>query len=159
MLSTVGSTFLRNFRAQKTVATLLTSNAAAASYQLPSRKLMSGADSYELRHQVESTHESSSKWKSYRILSMGLLGGCIGSLAFPGNALIDFATVTLLVHHNHFGIKSIIADYAPLFLNKWFIEIIYGTWLLISIVTLALLYSFNYNGAGFSRSVSGFLKL
>ena len=120
---------------------------------------MSKPESYELRHQVESEKQYSSKWKTYRILSVGLLGSCVGCFVMPGNPVVDFFTVTLLVHHNHFGINSVIADYAPLFLSKFGVNLLRYIWLSISIVTLALLLSFNYNGAGFSNSVSGFFKL
>jgi len=120
---------------------------------------MSGPESYALRHQTESQKKSAGKWKTYRMLSVGLLGSCVGCFAFPGNPLIDFVTVTLLVHHNHFGINSVIADYAPLFLPKFGVNLLGGIWLSISIITLILLLSFNYNGAGFSNSVSGFFKL
>jgi len=120
---------------------------------------MSGPESYELRHQVESERQSAGKWKTYRMLSVGLLGSCVGCFVMPGNPIVDFVTVTLLVHHNHFGINSVIADYAPLFLPKFAVNLLGYIWLSISIVTLVLLLSFNYNGAGFSNSVSGFFKL
>lgn len=120
---------------------------------------MSGPETYELRHHVESEKQYSRKWKTYRILSVGLLGSCVGCFVMPGNPIVDFVTVTLLVHHNHFGINSVIADYAPLFLPKFGVKLLGYIWISISIVTLALLLSFNYNGAGFSNSVSGFFKL
>ena len=120
---------------------------------------MSGPESYALRHQTESERQSAGKWKTYRMLSVGLLGSCVGCLAFPGNPMLDFVTVTLLVHHNHFGINSVIADYAPLILPQFGVNLLGSIWLTISIVTLILLLSFNYNGAGFSNSVSGFFKM
>ncbi|CAK8694684.1 succinate dehydrogenase [ubiquinone] cytochrome b small subunit, mitochondrial-like [Clavelina lepadiformis] len=112
-----------------------------------------------LRHQVSSEKKTNKNWVIYRVASLGLLGGMVGCFLAPGNAVIDFATVTLLVHHNYFGLKSVIADYAPLVFKDWFTSMLYFTWLLISIVTLGLLYSFNYNNIGFSKALTNFFKL
>ena len=38
---------------------------------------MSRPGSYELRHKVESEKQSFGKWKTYRILSVGLLAGFV----------------------------------------------------------------------------------
>jgi len=155
MINLAGSSLLR-FQKGHVMHKLLRPSLVSS---VNSNQLMSGPESYELRHQILSEKNANFKWKTYRILSVGLLAGMAGCLVVPGNPLVDFATVTILVHHNHFGIRSVIADYAPLFFSNWFVNVIYMVWLAISVATLALLLSFNYNGAGFSRSVSGFLKL
>nr|XP_039249258.1 uncharacterized protein LOC120326963 [Styela clava] len=117
------------------------------------------SDKFYLRHQLESKHVSSSKWKMYRIASVGLLGGLTTCFLCPGNPMVDFATVTLLVHHNYAGLNSVFADYLPLLIRDSWVKLVMVSWLLMSIFTLALLYSFNYNNVGFSKVLVSIFKL
>lgn len=117
------------------------------------------SEKFYLRHQEESQHVSASKWKLYRVASVGLLGGLTACFLCPGNAIVDFATVTLLVHHNYAGLNAVIADYCPLFFPDGITAALKNFWLLISILTLALLYGFNYNNVGFSKTLVALFKL
>ena len=47
------------------------------------------------------SESSNSNWLTYRVASVGLLGCLTACFFFPGNMALDFATVTLLMHHNH----------------------------------------------------------
>lgn len=116
-------------------------------------------DKFFLRHQLESKHVSGSKWKLYRVASVGLLGGLAACFICPGNALVDFATVTLLVHHNYAGLNAVIADYCPLFFSDGITTAVKNLWFVISVITLALLYGFNYRDVGFSKTLVALFKL
>uniref|UniRef100_A0A6F9DS24 Succinate dehydrogenase [ubiquinone] cytochrome b small subunit n=1 Tax=Phallusia mammillata TaxID=59560 RepID=A0A6F9DS24_9ASCI len=120
---------------------------------------MSSEESFNLRHQLSSEKKTNKGWYTYRLASVGVLGACASCFIIPGNPIVDFAAVTLIVHHNHAGIKSVIADYAPLVFKDWIVQILYMIWLAVSVATLGLLYAFNYNNIGFSQSVVNFLKL
>ncbi|XP_002128308.4 succinate dehydrogenase [ubiquinone] cytochrome b small subunit, mitochondrial [Ciona intestinalis] len=120
---------------------------------------ISSQESFELRHQVSSMKKNNTNWVMYRAGSVGLLAAVAGCFICPGNVIVDFTTVTLIVHHNYFGIKSVLADYMPLFFKDGLTNIVMIAWLIISIVTLGLLYAFNYNNIGFSKAVNNFFKL
>ena len=57
------------------------------------------------------------------------------------------------------GLKSVISDYAPLFFKPGVVNTFMFVWMVISIVTLALLYNFNYNNIGFSKALVNFFHL
>jgi len=94
-----------------------------------------------------------------RVGSVGSLVALAGCFIVPGNALVDFATVTLLAHHTWTGVDHVFADYLPLFTKPWFVSMVKTFWFILSLLSLGLLYSFNYNGAGFSNALVGFFKL
>uniref|UniRef100_H2YQV3 Succinate dehydrogenase [ubiquinone] cytochrome b small subunit n=1 Tax=Ciona savignyi TaxID=51511 RepID=H2YQV3_CIOSA len=120
---------------------------------------ISSQESFDLRHQVSSLKKSNTNWVAYRVGSVGLLAAVAGCFICPGNSVVDYATVTLLVHHNYFGLKSVLADYMPLFFKDGFTNLVVVMWLITSIITLGLLYAFNYNNIGFSKAVNNFFKL
>lgn len=135
---------------QPLLSTFSTTSAVVSSQQ---------SEKFYLRHQKESKHVSGTKWKIYRIASVGLLGGLTACFLCPGNALVDYTTVALLVHHNYAGLNSVLADYMPLAFPDSVTKLTMNLWLIVSIITLALLFSFNYNNVGFSKSLVAFFKL
>lgn len=134
------------------------SQASRVSTTAPMMKT-SGAESFMLRHQEESSKTSNRDWIVLRVGSVGLLASLAGSFIVPGNAVIDFVAVSLLAHHTWTGIDHILGDYLPLFTKPWFVSMAKYAWFIISLISLGLMYSFNYNGAGFSNALYGFFKL
>jgi len=125
----------------------------------PSMKKISSEESFILRHQAASDKSANRDWFLLRAASVGMLTSIAGCFILPGNAVVDFVTVTLLAHHTYVGISHIIGDYVPLFTKPWFAQMVKQFWFVFALISLGLMYNFNYNGAGFSNALVGFFKL
>lgn len=75
------------------------------------------------------------------------------------NSYLDYALALSLVTHVHWGLEAIVVDYVrPKIFGPVIPKLAIGLTYLLSILTLAGLYYFNYNDVGLAQAIMMFLK-